>query len=42
VPSCLISSCVVEESAGLVIKSLRNLGSTPDVVARRCVLGKGT
>jgi len=28
--------------AGLVIEKLRNLGSTPDAVARRCVLGKDT
>jgi len=27
---------------GLVIKRLRNLGSTPDAVARRCVLEKDT
>jgi len=25
--------------AGLVIERLRNFGSTPDAVARRCVLG---
>jgi len=28
--------------AGLVIVRLRNLGSTPDAVARRCVFGKDT
>jgi len=26
----------------LVIERLRNLGSTPDAVVRRCVLGKDT
>jgi len=32
----------VGRDAGLVIKRLRNLSSTPDAVARRCVLGKDT
>jgi len=31
---------VARLSAGLVIERLQNLGSTPDAVARRCVLGK--
>jgi len=30
----------VGRGAGLVIERLRNLDSTPDAVARRCVLGK--
>jgi len=29
-------------SAGIIIERLRNLGSTPDVVARRCVFEKDT
>jgi len=32
----------VGRGIGLVIKRLRNLGSTPDAVARRCVLVKDT
>jgi len=32
----------VERRASTVIERLRNLGSTPDAVARRCVLGKDT
>jgi len=27
---------------GLIIEGLQNLGSTPDTVAHRCVVGKGT
>jgi len=33
---------VIGRGAGLVIERLRNLGSTPDAVSRRCVLGKDT
>jgi len=32
----------VDRGAGLVIKWLQNLGSTPDVVACHCVLEKDT
>jgi len=36
------AACSVGRGAGLVIERLQNLGSTPDAVAHRCVLGKDT
>jgi len=38
----LAKSGSVDRGTGLVIEWLQNVGSAPDVVARRCVLGKDT